>query len=809
MLIPSCLPFDPSSLTADSRVLEPTFLGTTHSYHEYTQLENTKSAALEFNSSMDKRAFDRMMHEMPSDVRDLLCFAIWIDSGCPDEPGFGERVLYEYPWIVFEKSAPLISHTGGNFLEQTLHYLHLRLEEKRSAVAIDQLNKLKWAAERSQYISYQNILPEVFEALAQRIYEIGLDHNKEWKYGENWLTKDARCIFWKTETDSLADELIKRYEARGKDHNYFLTERPMRVFEAMSPRCSLTQRRALYNALPEGDKRTIGRRIDAPYWGIGIETSLHHFYGAHVQDGSTVFRIYAPHAREVRIKIHWEHDPIEVRPLMGIGNGNYETTFWKEMENVPYEYEIVMNDGRVLTKTDPFARGHCLRPDSRAVVRRPWFHWEDHEWMRDRTNGDGVPRSTYKVILGAWTDWKDYKGYARELASYCKEMGFTHVELPICEYQTDGSLGYQAFGFFAPTSRFGSLHDFQAFVNILHQEGIGVVIDLPTHFVPENWSLNDVGIYEGGDTRFGTKSFNWGNPFVRNYYISAARALFELHVDGIRLDFVEQMLDCPYGHLALQELSTCLHAEFPTAFLIAENAHDAKDTHAVPHGGLGFDRQVAMAESSMLVREMEKPFHERNMHEVGYVVDMLSRDRGILAFSHDVYPAFYGDWWKRKAQMRLLFGMMAGLNGDSLCYMGHELGFEHRSDPHHALAWYAAQNDLKKLVGEINHLHLRTKALWRCASAEVVARDDHSKVMGILRRASDGSQMVVIANFGAEGFEHFFLPMRRSSESLREVFNTDAAWFGGTGSFMNREIHVEDRGIQLKLPPLGVVFAVA
>lgn len=788
-------------------VRRPTYLNESPYFHEYQQLDHLQKVMLDFKSSRNPRDFSRMMGMMPLDVKELLCFAVWIEGNCPEEPGYGERVLYENPGLICERDFPVISQHGGTLVDQLLHYIHLRKQEKWSALGKDQLETIKHFAPMESLLSFEHLLPELREKVTHGIFEASQEYSKEWGFGERKLYEDARSIFLEKDGYAIVDRLIKECEEQGQTHNYYLAERPLRVFEAVSARCTLRQREALFKALPEGDKSSIGRRLDAPYWGIGIPSTLHHFYGAHISERKTVFRLYAPNAREVRIKIHWEFDPIEVRPLMNIGNGNYETTFYKELENVPYEYELVMHDGRVMTKTDPFARGHCMRPDPKAIVRSPWFHWEDQEWMRDRTNGDGIPRSIYKVLLGSWTGWKGYREQAYELARYCKDMGFTHVELPICEYQTDGSQGYQAFGFFAPTSRFGSLHEFQAFINILHREGIGVFIDVPTHFVPEWWSLDGVGVYESDDTPFGTKRFRWENPFVRNFFISAIAALLESHVDGIRLDFVEQVMHAPYGHLMLQELTQVIHSRFPQALLIAENAVDARDTQRIEDGGLGFDRQVAMGEMDLLVRALQVPFHERNIDEVSHVLTMLKRERGVLAYSHDIFPIFHGDWWKRLAQMRLLFAMMTASNADMLCYMGHELGLEYKSDPPHAdLAWGSQEPRLRKLVQDINHLHMRTRALWRCGGAEVIAKDSENKVLGILRTGCDGSKMVVIANFGEKGFEHFFLPMGRVSDRLTEVFNTDAEWFGGTGTFMNRELHLHDGGVSLKLPPLAAAF---
>ncbi len=749
------------------------------------------------------RAIERTL---PHDAWGLLCFGLWIAHNCPDTPEYGKNALYECPQHGMNARLPCISQHGGTLFEQLAHYIHLRLVEKEAVVKKEQLEKIREHAQAEHQLDFEGIHQDLKGRLAHLIYTSYHGEVKEWEFGERKLRENAQVIFRHCEGQAIVDKVRAEVEADIEKSRYYLVERPLRTFEAASKECTYAQRAALFHALSPEDKSTIGRRLDAPYWGIGIESTLHHFYGAHSGEGKTIFRFFAPHAHEVRIRIYWAYDPVETRPMMQIGGGNFETTFFTEMETVPYDFEVVMKDGRVLRKTDPFARGHCLRPDPRAIVRCPWFEWSDGDWMRDRASGEGIPRSIYKVFLGGRSGWKSYAEHAQEIGSYAKEMGFTHVEFPVCEFQTDGSLGYQAFGFFSPTSRFGTLNDFQGCINYLHKEGIGVIIDVPTHFVPEWWSLDGMGVYESGDTEFGTKVFSWGNPFVRNFFISALVALCELHVDGIRLDFVEHVLREPHGHTLLQELTRVVHARFPDVLLIAENAHDTKDTQAIEEGGLGFNRQIALGETSILARVLASDFPHRNMHEVAHCVDMLSREKGVLAYSHDVYPSFYGDEWKQQAGRRLFFSCMAGLNADTLCYMGQEIGTKYRPDPRHALDWERGRYDLQKLVKDVNHLQMQNKALWCGGSAAVIGLDAEKKILGILRVGCDGARMVVVLHFGAEGYSHFFFRMQKVCDVLYEAVNTDASWYGGTGSFMNNRITCYDDGIALSLPPLAALF---
>ena len=93
--------------------------------------------------------------------------------------------------------------------------------------------------------------------------------------------------------------------------------------------------------------------------------------------------------------------------------------------------------------------------------------------------------SIYEVHLGSWrlNPLEDnrsltYLELADELAAYVTDMGFTHVELmPVMAHPFSGSWGYQVTSYFAPTPRFGTPDQFRAFVDRLHERGVGVILD--------------------------------------------------------------------------------------------------------------------------------------------------------------------------------------------------------------------------------------------------------------------------------------------------------------------------------------------
>ena len=222
----------------------------------------------------------------------------------------------------------------------------------------------------------------------------------------------------------------------------------------------------------------------------GTSARAYEYLGAHRQDdGSVVFRVWAPNADAVMLCgdfCGWQ----EGLPMTVSEGGIWEYTLRCDGFKVGSRYKyIVERSGVRVYKSDPFAFMSETEVNTASLFfGLDGYEWHDAEYLSERrrlapylTSGRYVPEpvNIYELHLGSWARREDgsyltYRESAERLIPYVKDMGYTHIELlPVMEHPFDGSWGYQCCGYFAPTSRFGTPHDFMAFVDMCHGAGIG------------------------------------------------------------------------------------------------------------------------------------------------------------------------------------------------------------------------------------------------------------------------------------------------------------------------------------------------
>jgi 1,4-alpha-glucan branching enzyme len=481
------------------------------------------------------------------------------------------------------------------------------------------------------------------------------------------------------------------------------------------------------------------------------------------------------------------------------------------------------------------------------------------------------PISAYEIHLGSWRRvpedggrWLSYTELADQLIPYIKKMGYTHVELlPVMEHPFDGSWGYQTLGYFAATSRYGTPEQFMAFVDRLHQAGIGVFLDwTPAHFPSDGHGLGEFDgthLYEHADPRqgrhpdWGTLVFNYGRNEVQNFLIS--NALFwidKYHIDGLRVDAVASMIYLDYSrregewvpnefggreNLAaialLKRLNEVVHGRHPGALMIAEESTSwpmvSRPTYA---GGLGFSMKWNMGwMNDTLTYFANDPVHRKFHHnEMTFSMLYAFTENFILPFSHDevvhgkasLLNKMPGDLWQQFANLRLLFGYMFAHPGKKLMFMGSEFGQRAEWDHQASLEWhlleYPEHQGLQILVSDLNAVYAREPALhevdfdWT-GFEWIDCNDADASILSFIRRGKQRDNFIVVAaNYTPVLRQNFRVGVPELGW-YREVFNTDAERYGGSNAGNLGGVNAEavpwnnhPYSLNLRLPPLGVVY---
>lgn len=563
------------------------------------------------------------------------------------------------------------------------------------------------------------------------------------------------------------------------------------------------------------------------------------------------FTVWAPNAEGVSVVGDFNGWDGRVHPMRSLGiSGVWELFIPDLQEGDAYKFEIRVHGGGIRLKADPYALYSELRPKTASrLFDIDRFEWQDKDWMEKRRSPDGRPMVIYEVHLGSWKRGLGYLELARELASYCREMGFTHVELmPPQEHPLDESWGYQVTGFFAATSRFGSPRQFQGFVDLLHREGIGVIIDwVPAHFPMDEFALTQFDgtyLYEHADPKQGfhphwnTAIFNYGRPEVSNFLIASALFwLDKMHVDGIRFDAVASMLYLDYGRSEgewipnkygrrenleaiefLKHLNGVVHHFFPAAVMCAE---ESTAFIGVTHEqGLGFDLKWNMGWMNDTLKYFSvDPFFRSHHHRcLTFGLIYAFSERFLLVLSHDevvhekgsLISKMPGDDWQKFASVRLLYSYMICQVGKKLLFMGGEIGQWSEWNCLKEVEWhllnYERHQKLKKTVQELNHFYLEHPALWDDHSTGFEWVDFQDASHGVISyyRKNGDKRLLCLHHFTPVYEARYRLPLK-GARSVCEVFNTDREEFGGSGK-VGGKIEVFDEAIIIELPPLATVI---
>jgi 1,4-alpha-glucan branching enzyme len=615
---------------------------------------------------------------------------------------------------------------------------------------------------------------------------------------------------------------------------------------------------------------------DVYLFGEGTHVRLYRKLGAHLtsekgKEGA-LFSVWAPNAEEVHVIGDFNGwKPGKHRLAPHGSSGVWEGFVAGVTAGDRYKYHLRPRGTRTwLDKADPFAALAETPPATASVVWDLDYAWHDNEWMLSRRakNALEAPVSIYEVHLGSWMREPireaTYRDLAPRLADYAEKMGFTHVEfLPIMEHPFYGSWGYQVTGYFAPTSRYGTPQDFMALIDLLHQRGIGVILDwVPSHFPRDAHGLarfDGTHLYEHADPRQGLHPdwdsliFNYGRAEVPAFLMSSALFWLDVyHADGLRVDAVASMLYLDYSRREgewipnryggrenleaidfMRRLNQAVYLNYPDVQTMAEESTAwpmvSRPTYA---GGLGFGMKWDMGwMHDMLLYMSKDPVHRRFHHNLlTFRLLYAFHENFVLSLSHDevvhgkgsLIGRMPGDEWQRFANLRLLYGYMYGQPGKKLLFMGDEFGQWGEWDHERGLDWRALEGEshrkLQRWVADLNHLLRAESALHACDFAPsgfewIDCNDADASVISFLRLGGgEDDQVVVVANF---------TPVSRSGYRVgvpaagfwRELLNSDAYSYGGSGVGNLGGVkadaipfHGQPFSVLLTLPPLSILF---
>ena len=615
--------------------------------------------------------------------------------------------------------------------------------------------------------------------------------------------------------------------------------------------------------------------FDLGLFSAGSHLHVYRFLGAHLQTIDDIegclFAIWAPNVKRVSVVGDFNGWHGLRHPMRNRGDSGVWELFIPGLQaNDNYKFELRTHNDEILQKTDPYARAMGLRPDTTSKVAAiDSYQWADGDWLSQRKQWQWLhePMSIYEVHAGSWRRHEDggflsYTELAEQLIPYVKKMGYTHIEfLPFTEHPLDESWGYQVSGYYSPTARHGSADELRYLIDTAHQNDIGVILDwVPAHFPRDEFALarfTGEACYEYGDPNkgehvdWGTLIFNYGRNEVRNFLIAnAVYWIEEFHIDGLRVDAVASMLYLDYSrehgqwspnayggreHLEaiefLRNLNNVVHAEFPGVVTLAEESTDwPMVSRPTDGGGLGFSMKWNMGwmHDTLNYAQTDPLYRRFHQNQLTFSQLYAYSENFVLPLSHDevvhmkrsMLDKMSGDVWQKFANLRVLYAYQYAHPGKKLLFMGGEFGQWEEWSERKSLDWAVSGVDkhagLYNLISDLNKLYRDTPAMhfydFDHQGFQWISCDDvDNSVLAFVRRA-EKDFILCVFNFTPAPLENYVIGVPESG-SYKEVFNSDAAWYGGAdvgnGGEVNsqqQQEHGFEHTLTITIPPLAALF---
>lgn len=619
------------------------------------------------------------------------------------------------------------------------------------------------------------------------------------------------------------------------------------------------------------DSRVFISEADAYLFGQGTHYDIYKKLGAHPSqengEKGYFFGVWAPNAAQVYVIGDFNEWKEESNPMVRMeeSDGIWTAFIPGVQEGSLYKFLILTPEGRKIYKADPFANYAEFRPGTASrTTDLSTFRWTDQKWLEDRSRKNlyEEPMAVYECHIGSWMKhpshpdggFYTYREFGDRLLEYLKEMKYTHIELMgIAEHPFDGSWGYQVTGYYAPTARYGTPEDFMYLINLMHRNGIGVILDwVPAHFCPDEHGLacfDGQCIFEDPDPRkgqhpdWGTRIFNLAKNEVKNFLI--ANALYwirEFHVDGLRVDAVASMLYLDYGKKDgewvaninggnenldaiefFKHLNSVVRGTYPEVMMIAEESTAwPRVTDTIENGGLYFTYKWNMGWMHDFCDYMKlDPFFRKGAHHMmTFAMSYNSSEHYILPLSHDEVvhlkcsmvekmPGYQVD---KYANLRVGYTFLFGHSGKKLLFMGQDFGQEREWSEERELDWFLLGQDLnrglKDYVKELLELYRNYPVMYKIDSDwsgfEWINADDAQRsIYSFFRKDETGKNRILfILNMTPIEYKDFRVGVPEAG-TYKLLLDSASTKFGGQGSNISRTIRSKDGACDWREQSIG------
>lgn len=619
------------------------------------------------------------------------------------------------------------------------------------------------------------------------------------------------------------------------------------------------------------DSRVFISEADAYLFGQGTHYDIYKKLGAHPSqengEKGYFFGVWAPNAAQVYVIGDFNEWQEESNPMVRMeeSDGIWTAFIPGVQEGSLYKFLILTPEGRKIYKADPFANYAEFRPGTASrTTDLSTFRWTDQKWLEDRSRKNlyEEPMAVYECHIGSWMKhpshpdggFYTYREFGDRLLEYLKEMKYTHIELMgIAEHPFDGSWGYQVTGYYAPTARYGTPEDFMYLINLMHRNGIGVILDwVPAHFCPDEHGLacfDGQCIFEDPDPRkgqhpdWGTRIFNLAKNEVKNFLI--ANALYwirEFHVDGLRVDAVASMLYLDYGKKDgewvaninggnenldaiefFKHLNSVVRGTYPDIMMIAEESTAwPRVTDTIENGGLYFTYKWNMGWMHDFCDYMKlDPFFRKGAHHMmTFAMSYNSSEHYILPLSHDEVvhlkcsmvekmPGYQVD---KYANLRVGYTFLFGHSGKKLLFMGQDFGQEREWSEERELDWFLLGQDLnrglKDYVKELLELYRNYPVMYKIDSDwsgfEWINADDAQRsIYSFFRKDETGKNRILfILNMTPIEYKDFRVGVPEAG-TYKLLLDSASTKFGGQGSNISRTIRSKDGACDWREQSIG------